>query len=261
MVLPLPEHNAINGLTQDTGDSNHPQLQVQLLKLQQQLEQVSQQLFASKQRADDGDAVSDALRKDVIRLQQQLRHRDIDVATASERDAAAAAAILAADNVATQLRCDALVAQAREDVLNERLHAASQRIKACEHDAKLLSDENKLLQQEIEDMKAATEEQNRAGKLSLRKHHEQISKLSDELQAERLRAGKLDATVSCMAASSTADGEALREQLSAANISLISNQSTIAQLQVAALAHDRQLQAATDLQAEMQQQVVCLKIF
>ena len=151
MVLPLPEHDAIDGLTQGTGNANHPQLQAQVLKLQQQLEQVSQQLFASKQRADDGDAVSDALRKDVTRLQQQLRHRDTDAAAASQRDAAAAAAISAADNGATQLRCDALVAQAREDVLNERLHAASERIKAYEHDAKLLSDENKLLQKEIED--------------------------------------------------------------------------------------------------------------
>ena len=241
-------------------NTSSPQLQTQVFKLQQQLDKVSQQLLASNQRVNDGDAISDALRQDVVRLQQQLRHRDIDSATASERDAAAATAILAAENVAAQLRCDALVAQAREDALKQKVDAASQRAKAHEQDVKLLSDEKKSLQHELQDKKAACEEQNRFCKVTLRKHQDQFSKLVEELDAERLRTSKHDAAMLSMAASSTADTESLKQQLCAAKSSVMLNHCTLAQLQAAALAHDRQLQAAADMQTAAQKQVICLKI-
>jgi hypothetical protein len=230
-------------------------LQTQLFKLQLQLEQASQQLMVSNQRADDGDAVSDALRKDVHRLQQQLRQRDVDAVSAAERAAAAAAAITAADNVAAQLRCDALVAQAREDALQQRCDAASQKVKAMEQDLKRQSDEHVQLQREMEVLKEASQDHTRIGNESSRKLQHQVMKLTEELEAERLRASKLAAAASALTTSSTADAELLKEQLRAATSSANSAQEVIAQLHAVALVHDQQLHAKAALQKEMLQQV------
>lgn len=228
-----------------------------MLNLQQQLELVSQQLSVSNQLASDNDIVSDALRKDVLRLQQQLRHRDVDAVAAAERDAAAAAAVLASENEVAQLRSDALVAQAREDTLKQRADAVTQRMKVCEHDVKLLSDEKQMIQQELQELKAAGAELNRFNKELSRKHQEQISKLVEELEIERLRASKLDAFLTSMAASSTVEADSLKQQLCAANVSLVSNQNKILQLETAVVDHNRQLQAAVDSRAELQRQVCC----
>lgn len=239
------------------GDAISQQLQAQVLNLQQQLELVSQQLSVSNQLASDNDVVSDALRKDVLRLQQQLRLRDMDALAAAERDAAAAAAVLASENKAAQLLSDALVAQAREDTLRQRADAATQRMKVCEHDVKLLSDEKQLIQQELQELKAAGAELNLVNKELLLKHQEQVSKLVEELEIERVRASKLDVFLTSMAASSTVEADSLKQQLCAANLSLVSNQNKILQLEAAAVTRDRQLQAAVDSRAESQGQVCC----
>jgi len=246
-----------NGLAShsDAATASTPQLQTQLFKLQQQLEQVSQQLMLANQRADDGDAVSCALRKDVQRLQLQLQQHVMDATTAAERAAATAASIAAADNVTAQLRCDALVAQAREAALQHRCDAASQRVKSCEQDLKRLSEEHVSLHREIEVLKEQAQEFTRIGNESSRKQQQQILKLMEELEEERSHASKLAAATSALATTSTADAESLKEKLRAATSSVHSAQETITQLQMAALAHDRQLHANVGLQKEMQQQV------
>ena len=236
--------------------ASSPQLQTEVLKLQQQLDHLSQQLLISNQRANDCNTVSDALRQDILRLQQQLQQRDTDATAAVERAAAAAASIFAADNVAAQLRCDMVVAQAREDALKQRSEATSQRLKACEQDLNMLSHSKYLLQQEIEVLNSTHAEQRRVGNESFLELQEKNLKLFEELEAERLRAAKLATSLSTMSVSSTADADSLKEQLCAAKISAISNQDTITRLQSAALVYEQQLHSSAVLQQEMQLQVV-----
>jgi hypothetical protein len=236
--------------------SSSPHLQNQVLKLQQQLDHLSQQLLISNQRADDGNTVSDALRQDVLRLQHQLQQRDTDATAAIESAAAAAAALSAADKLAAQLRCDMVVAQAREDALKQRSEASSQRLKACEQNVHTLSHSNHLLQQEIEVLKEEHEKQSRVGNESLLELREQNLILVEELEAERLRAVKLEAAFSDMSDFMTADTDSLKEQVRAAKSLGISNEDTIARLQSAALVHERQLHSSAVLQTQMQLQVV-----
>jgi len=116
--------------------ASSPQLQTEVLKLQQQLDHLSQQLSISNQRANDCNTVSDALRQDILRLQQQLQQRDTDATAAVERAAAAAAATVCCRQCGRELPCDMVVAQAREDALKPRVEATSQRLKTCEQDLK-----------------------------------------------------------------------------------------------------------------------------
>ena len=214
----------------------------------------------AKQRASDGDVSSDALRKDIARLQQQIYQRDADASSTTERAAAAAAASAAADTAVAQLRCDALVAQAREEALQHRAEASTQRLKTCEQDLKVFIDKNALLLQQVEAVKAAHEEQIRAGKEAARKHKEHILKLEEELEAERSRGAKLATVVSSVTSASSKDAEALQKELEAARCSANSNRDQVAELTLAAVAHGKQMRASLDLQAQLQQQVVQLKI-
>jgi hypothetical protein len=212
----------------------------------------------AKQRASDGDISSDALRKDIARLQQQIYQRDTDASSTTERAATAAAAAAAADNAIAQLRCDALVAQAREEALLHRADAAAQRLKTCEQDLKVFIDKNASLLQEVAVVKAAHEEQIRVGQEVARKHKEHVLKLEEELEAEHSRGAKLATVVSSFTSASSKDAEAIQKELEAARCSAISNRDQVAELTLAAVAHGKQMRASVDLQAQLQQQVVQL---
>jgi hypothetical protein len=227
-----------------------------VLQLQQQFQDASQQLSLAKQRAKDGDALAEALRDDITRLQDQLRQRDADAISTAGRAAAAAAAAVAADAAAAQLRCDLLVADAREDALKQRVDTANQRMKACEKDLNAMSVKNASLLLEIENLKAANEEQSRAEKECSERHQVHILKLQEEIENERSRGSKLAAVVSTVTATSTTDLECLKKELSAARSSAISDQEQISQLRASALVLDKKMRDSADLQARLQQEVI-----
>jgi chromosome segregation ATPase len=231
-------------------------LEAQVLQLQQQLEQASHQLFLAKQRASDCDAFSDALRKDVARLQDQLQQCNANANSAADRAAAAAAAAAASDAAAAQLRCDAQVAQAREDALAQRAEAAAQRVKSCEKEIKVLSDKNALMLREIEILNAAKEQQNHLTNESSRRHQERIAQLEQQIDAERSRSSKLAGVVSAVTASSSTDLDHLKLELASARSSAISNQDIILQLQAAALVRDQKMRDAEDSQSQLKKQVI-----